>query len=77
MDYRFSSSGHICWELICSILWPCVVFVYPRGHINTYRKDIAPKLLCPISIRLYRGGRLHFGNNVYDARGTLEFTNVS
>ena len=49
-------------SLFVIYLWPCVVFVSPRGCIDTYRKDIAPKLLCLISIRLHRVAP-HFGNN--------------
>ena len=63
-------------NLIVPFLWPCVVFVSPRGRINTCRKAFAPKLLCPIPIRLYRGGPPHFGNMIPAVRGTLEFTNV-
>ena len=64
------------WASLFPFLWPCVVFVSPCGRINTYKKAIAPKLLCPISIRLYRGGPPHFGNMIPAVRGTLEFTNI-
>ena len=43
------------------------------GVLVNMEKAIAPKLLCPISIRLYRGGPPHFGNNIPTVRGTLEF----